>query len=87
MPELGGPGGPLAPQIFFRSVNTILTREGRLSPPINTGTPNVFHLPAYDPGAWNIMLEQQGRFFQSFFETYLGGPKKKIRKRIEKKNS
>ena len=46
MPELGGPGGPLAPPIFGRSVNPILTGEGRLSPCITTGTPNVFHLPA-----------------------------------------
>ena len=46
MPELGGPGGPLAPPIFGRSVNPISTGEGRLSPPITTGTPNVFHLLA-----------------------------------------
>ena len=39
-------GGPLAPPIFGRSVKPIQTREGRLSPPITTGTPNVFHLPA-----------------------------------------
>ena len=46
MPEPGGPGGPLAPPIFGRSVNPIPTGEGRLSPPITTGTPNVFHLLA-----------------------------------------
>ena len=46
MPEPGGPGGPLAPPIFGRSVNPIQTRKGRLSPPITTGTPKVFHLPA-----------------------------------------
>ena len=46
MPEPGGPGGPLAPLIFCRSVNPIQTGEGRLSPPITTGAPNVFHLPA-----------------------------------------
>ena len=46
VPEPGGPGGPLAPPIFGRSVNPIPTGEGRLSPPITTGTPNVFHLPA-----------------------------------------
>ena len=46
MPEPGGPGGPLAPPIFGRSVNPFPTGEGRLSPPITTGTPNVFHLPA-----------------------------------------
>ena len=46
VPEPGGPGGPLAPQIFGRSVNPIPTGEGRLSPTITTGTPNVFHLPA-----------------------------------------
>ena len=45
MPEPGGLGGPLAPLIFGRSVNPISTGEGRLSPPITTGTPNVFHLP------------------------------------------
>ena len=43
MPE---PGGPLAPPIFVRSFNPIGTGEGRLSPPMTTGTPNVFHLPA-----------------------------------------
>ena len=46
IPEPGGPGGPLAPPIFGRSVNPIPTGEGRLSPPITTGTPNVFQLPA-----------------------------------------
>ena len=44
MPELGGggAGGPLALPIFGRSVNPIPTGEGRLSPPITAGTPNVF---------------------------------------------
>ena len=42
----GGARGAMAPPIFGRSVNPIPTGEGRLSPPINTGTPNVFHLPA-----------------------------------------
>ena len=47
MPEPGGPGGPLVPPpIFGRSVNPIPTGEGILSPPITTGTPHVFHLPA-----------------------------------------
>ena len=46
MPEPGGPGGALAPPIFGRSANPIPTGKGRLSPPITTGTPNVFHLPA-----------------------------------------
>ena len=46
MPEPGGPGGPVAPPIFGRSVNPITTGEGRLSPPIATGTFNVFHLSA-----------------------------------------
>ena len=46
VPEPGGPGGPLAPPIFCRSVNPIQTGEGRLSPSITTGHPNVFHLPA-----------------------------------------
>ena len=32
--------------VFGRIVNPIPTGEGRLSPPITTGTPNVFHLPA-----------------------------------------
>ena len=42
----GGPGGPLALPIFCRAVNPIQTGGGRLSSPITTGTPNVFHLPA-----------------------------------------
>ena len=42
MPEPGGPGGPLAPPIFGRSVNPIQTEEGRLSPPITTGNPKLF---------------------------------------------
>ena len=44
-----GPGGPLALPIFSRSVNPIPTgggQEGRLCPPITTGTPKFFHLPA-----------------------------------------
>jgi hypothetical protein len=53
MPEPGGPGGPLAHPIFRRSVNPIPTGEGRLSPPITTGTPNVFHLPA------SLMIENK----------------------------
>ena len=44
MPELRGPG-PSVPT-FGRSVNPIPTGEDRLSTPITTGTPNVFHLPA-----------------------------------------
>ena len=36
----------MGPPIFGRSVNPIPIGEGRLSPPITTGTPNVFHLPA-----------------------------------------
>ena len=39
VPEPGGPGGPLAPPIFFRSVNPTETGEGRFSPPITTGPP------------------------------------------------
>ena len=44
----GGPGGPLTPSppIFSTSVNPIRNGEGRLSPPITTCPPNVFHLPA-----------------------------------------
>ena len=47
MPEPKGPGqGPLAPPTFGESVNPIPSEEGRLSPSLSTGTPNVFHLPA-----------------------------------------
>ena len=42
----GARGATAPPPIFGRSVNPIQTGEGRLSPPITTGTPNVFHLPA-----------------------------------------
>ena len=40
-----GTGGATGPPILGRSVNPIPTGEGRLSPPITTGPPNVFHLP------------------------------------------
>jgi hypothetical protein len=46
VPELGGPGGPLAPPIFGRSVNPIETGCGQIMPTITTGPPKVFHLPA-----------------------------------------
>ena len=46
VPELGGPGGPLAPPIFGRPVNPIPTMGDRFCPPFTSGTPNVFHLPA-----------------------------------------
>ena len=42
----GGARGATDPPIFGRSVNPIPTGEDRLSPPITTGTSNVFHLPA-----------------------------------------
>ena len=45
----GGPGGPLAPPIFGRSVNPIHTGEGRLSPPITTGPLHVLYLPVSLP--------------------------------------
>ena len=46
MPEQGGQGGHWLPKKFGRPVNPIPTGEGRLSPPITTGTPNVFYLTA-----------------------------------------
>ena len=42
----GVQGGHCPSPIFGRAVNPIPTWEGRLSPPITTGTSNVFHLPA-----------------------------------------
>ena len=45
MPEPGGPGGHWPPPIFGQSVNPIPPGEDRLSPPITTGTPNIFHPP------------------------------------------
>ena len=42
----GARGATGPPPIFGKSVNPIPSREGRLSPSITTGTPNVFHLPA-----------------------------------------
>ena len=41
-----GARGATGRSIFVRSLNPIPTGEGRLSPPITTGTPNVFYLPA-----------------------------------------
>ena len=42
----GARGATALPPIFGNPVNPIPTGEGRLSPPIATGTPKVFHLPA-----------------------------------------
>jgi hypothetical protein len=43
----GARGATASPPPFGRSVNpTIQIGDGRLSPPITTATPNVFHLPA-----------------------------------------
>ena len=42
----GARGATGPPPIFGRSVIPIPTGEGRLFPPITTGIPNVFHLPA-----------------------------------------
>ena len=42
MSELGGPGGPLTPAIFGRSVNHIPTGVGRLFPPILLAPQNFF---------------------------------------------
>ena len=47
MPELGGPGGPLPPPQYLADQLTLFQPgEGRLSPPIATGTPKIIHLPA-----------------------------------------
>ena len=50
----GGARAATGRPIFVRSLNPIPTGEGRLSPPITTGTPNVFHLPAplYESTFW-----------------------------------
>ena len=42
----GARGTTDPPPIFGISVNPILTWKGRLSPPITTGPPNFFHIPA-----------------------------------------
>ena len=46
MQDRGGPGGALAPQYLADQLTLFKLGEGRLSPPITTGPPNVFHLPA-----------------------------------------
>ena len=46
MPELGGPGGPLAPPIFGRSVNPIPTEGGQIIPTYYYRPPKKCHLPA-----------------------------------------
>ena len=46
MPEPGRPGGPWPPQYLADQLTLFDPGEGRLSPPITTGPPNVFHLPA-----------------------------------------
>ena len=42
----GGARGATGPPNIWQISYPIRTGEGRLSPPITTGTPNVFHLPA-----------------------------------------
>ena len=81
VPESEGPGGPLAPPIFGRSVNPISTREGILSPTIATGPPNIFHLPAslylivtysdfqYPDFTWE--RQTQGVILGAFFYGYI----------------
>ena len=46
MPELGGQGGHWPPQYLADQLTLFQPGEGRLSPPITTGPPNVSHLPA-----------------------------------------
>ena len=46
VPEPRGPGGPLAPPIFGRSVNPIPTGGGQIIPTTYYWPPKVFHLPA-----------------------------------------
>ena len=40
VPEPGGPGGPLAPPIFGRSVNPTRTRGGQIIPTYYSSVPN-----------------------------------------------
>ena len=63
MPEPGGPGGPLAPPIFGRSVNPIQTGGGQIMPTITTGPPKVFHLPA------SLYLNTEVKSKESFIST------------------
>ena len=46
MPEPGGPGGQWPSQYLANELTLLQPGEGRLSPPISTGTPKFFHLPA-----------------------------------------
>ena len=46
MPESGGQGGHWPPQYLTDQLTLFQPGVGRLSPPITSGTPNVFHLPA-----------------------------------------
>ena len=64
MPEPGGPGGPLAPPIFGRSVNPIPTGGGQIMPTITTGPPKVFHLPA--SLSMKLILDDQGNHMYSY---------------------
>ena len=58
MPEPGG-GGTVPPQYLADQLTLFQLEKGRLSPPITTGTPNCFHLPASPSVESNCM---------SFFE-------------------
>jgi hypothetical protein len=77
MPEPGeGDRGATGPPIFGSSVNPISTGEGGLSPPINTGNPNVFHLLASLKGIITLLLLFSGevklkdlKFVSNFFHS------------------
>ena len=61
----GGARGATGPPIFVRPVKPIRTGEGRLSPPITTGTPKVFHLPASLGTAVAVQLRGKEIGFQN----------------------
>ena len=46
MPEPEGEGGQWPHQYLADQLSLFIRGEGRSSPPITNGTPNVFHLPA-----------------------------------------
>ena len=71
VPEPGGPGGPLAPPIFGRSVNPIWTGEDRLSPPITTGPPPQCFSPSYSTGVnLNPFLFWKNGLQKRYYQTW-----------------
>ena len=67
-----GGGATAPPPIFGRSTNPIPTGEGRLSPPITTGTPNIFRLPYFSRTGITVFQTEKYISISILFHKYFG---------------